>query len=445
MKKNKVDGFIKNPRKALFKLAGPMVIAMIVQALYNVVDTAFVGRLGAESIAALTFSFPIFFILMAVNAGIGTGVNSRISRFLGAKNKTAAENTAIHGLAISLVFAVVFFLIGRSYLEQIFSLFGAEPSVAVLAVQYMSVVLLGMILMFPGHVIMNIFLAQGDTKTPTKIQVAALILNMILDPIFIYKLGYGVKGAGIATSISFAFAFILSALYLKKRSYVELKRDSFSFSKWIIMQIFKVGMPASLTMLLMSFYIGFINRFMAYFGTEYVAAFGLSARLESIAILPVIAVSMAMLTLVGMFYGAKRYDLIKDISLYGIKISVIFMIFMGALLFTFPSLFLRIFTDNQNLLQISSSYLRIIVFTMPLMAIGNPVSRILQGMGFGFPGFIISLTRIVIVSVPLAYLFVFRLGYGYLSIAAAMVIGGVASAIIAFILLEIKMKKIISS
>ena len=443
-KKNNVGKFIKNPKKALFTLAIPMVVAMLVQALYNVVDTAFVGRLGAESIAALTFSFPLFFILMGVNAGIGTGVSSRIARFMGAKNKTAAENTAIHGLILSTVLAVVFFFLGRAYLVPLFNLFGATESVTSLAVQYMGVVLIGIVFMFPAHVILNIFLAQGDTKTPTKVQVMALALNMILDPIFIYTLGYGVKGAGIATAISFCFAFVLSVYYLKKDSYIEVNPESFSKSLWIVKQIFKIGAPATMTMLLIAVYMGFINRFMAHFGTDYVAAFGLSGRLESIAILPVLAISMSLLTLVGMFYGAKRYDLMKEISWYGIKNSMIFMIAAGILLFVFPSVFLRIFTSDPNLLAIGSAYLRVIVFTLPLMAIGNTISRVLQGIGSGMPAFIISLIRIIIVSLPLAYLFVFKLGYGYLSIAAAMVIGGIAAALIAVILLELKLKKIVA-
>lgn len=441
-KKNNIDKFIKNPKKALFKLALPMVIAMLVQALYNVVDTAFVGRLGAESIAALTFSFPLFFILMGLNAGIGTGVSSRIARFMGAKNKTAAENTAIHGLLLSTVFAIVFFFLGRAYLVPLFNLFGATEYVSSLGVQYMNVILIGIVFMFPAHVILNIFMAQGDTKTPTKVQVIALVLNMILDPIFIYTLGYGVKGAGMATAISFGFAFLLSVYYLRKDSYIEINLESFKASSWIIKQIFKVGAPASLTMLLMAVYMGFTNRFMAHFGTDHIAAFGLSVRLESVAILPVLAISMSLLTLVGMFYGAKRYDLVKKISIYGIKKAVIFMLFAGTILFVFPSLFLRIFTKDANLIAIGSSYLRVIVFMLPLMAIGNSISRILQGIGSGMPALLIILTRMVIVSLPLAYLFVFKLGYGYLSIAVAMVIGGVAAALIAVIIFELKLKKL---
>lgn len=439
MKKNRVDEFIKNPKKALFKLAMPIIIAMIVQAMYNIVDTAFVGRLGAEAIAALTFSFPLFFILIALNSGIGIGMGSRISRFLGEKNKKAAENTAIHGILISLGSALVIFVLGIFTLKPLFTLFGATESVVGLAISYMSIILFGIFFMFPAFVLSSVFSAQGDTKTPMKVQITALILNIVLDPIFIYVLGYGVRGAAIATLISFFTVLLLFIYYIKKKSYLCISLKYFKFSSSIIKQILSVGAPASLMMLLMSIYIMFINRFMAHFGTNYVASFGIASRLESVAVMPIVAFSIAMLTLVGMFYGAKRHDLVKEIAWYGIRIAVAFTSAMGLIFFIAPSLFLKIFTNDILLINLGSAYLRIAVFTFPLMAVGMLTARILQGMGFGLPGFIINLVRIIVVAIPLAYLFVFILGYGYLSIAVAMVIGGIVSNIVALSWLRIRL------
>jgi len=140
-----------------------------------------------------------------------------------------------------------------------------------------------------------------------------------------------------------------------------------------------------------------------------------------------------------MFYGARRPELIKNISYYGLKVSIAFTSSLGLLFLIFPHLFLRIFTSDISLLGISSDYLRIDVFTFPLMAIVLISSRILQGMGLGLPGFIINFVRIFIFAVPLAYLFVFVLGYGYLSVAVAMVIGGIASSVVAIFLLKMKL------
>ena len=137
MKNNRVDQFIENPRKALIKLSLPIVVAMVVQIMYNIVDTAFVGRLGAEAIAAFTFSFPLFFILISLNSGIGIGVNSVISRYLGSKNKEGAENAAVHGILISLFFGLIIIVIGMLTLKPLFLLFGATENVLNLAMGYM--------------------------------------------------------------------------------------------------------------------------------------------------------------------------------------------------------------------------------------------------------------------------------------------------------------------
>jgi Na+-driven multidrug efflux pump len=130
---SRVDGFIANPRRALFVLAVPVAIAVLVQAMYNIVDTAFVGRLGAASIAALTFAFPVFFILISLNSGLGVGINSVISRRLGAKDKEAAEAAAAHGILLTVAFSIVVYAVGRLALAPLYSLFGATQEVRILS------------------------------------------------------------------------------------------------------------------------------------------------------------------------------------------------------------------------------------------------------------------------------------------------------------------------
>ncbi|MBR9676302.1 MATE family efflux transporter [Candidatus Woesearchaeota archaeon] len=440
--KNRVDEFIKNPKKALFTIALPIIIAMMVQTAYNIVDTAFVGRLGAEAIAALTFSFPLFFILIALNSGLGAGMGSLISRFLGAKKKDDAENTAIHGLFISIGLALIIFLVGNLVMEPMFNLFGATKEVLPLSVGYMRIILIGVFFMFPSFMINHFFISQGDTKTPMKIQITSLVINIILDPIFIYYLGFGVRGAAMATVISFFIGLVIYIYTLRKKSYLKLTTKSFSFSPKIIKEMFTVGAPATVMMLLMSLYIIFLNRYLSHFGVDYVAAAGMAFRLESVAIMPIVAFSIGTLTLVGMFFGAKRYDLLKSIVWFAISRAVLFTTLIGVVFFLFPKLFLRIFTPDQNLLSLGAPYLRIDTLTFPLMAVGMIISRAMQGMGYGLPGLIINLVRTVLVAIPLGYIFVFVLGFGYLSVAWSMVIGGATANIVAIIWLGHKIRKL---
>jgi putative MATE family efflux protein len=441
MHKNRVDEFLVNPRKALFTLAIPMIAGMFVQIMYNIADTAFVGRLGADAIAALTFSFPLFFILISVNSGIGIGMSSLISRLLGAKNKDEAENVAMHGLFISISMAIVLSVTGILTLDHVFRGFGASEAVVPLAVDFMSIILFAIVFMFVSFIINSLFAAQGDTKTPMKMQITSLVVNIILEPIFIYVLGLGVKGAALGTLVAFVVSLSIGIYFIRKKSYLRLRWSAFKFTPRIIKEIYSVGGAATLMMLLISIYTMFINRFMSHYGTEYVASFGIVVRLESVATMPVMALSMALVTLVGMFYGAKRFDLLKDIIHYSMKMGVLFTSTIGALFFLIPHPFLRIFTPDANLLSLGSAYMRIEVFTFPLMIISMLVSRAMQGMGFGLPGLILNLIRVIIVAIPAAYIFVYVLGYGYMSICVAAILGGVASNIVAFIWLHIKLRK----
>ncbi|MBT4541301.1 MATE family efflux transporter [Candidatus Woesearchaeota archaeon] len=441
--RNRVDEFIADPKKALYKLAWPMLIAMLVQTLYNVVDTAFVGRLGADSIAALTFSFPLFFILIGLNSGIAVGMSSRISRFMGEKNKKGAENTAMHGILLGIFFFTISVVLGLIFIRPMFNLFGATPAVIELAVSYFSIVLMGSVFMFTAYIMNNIFVSQGDTKTPMKVQVFTLLLNIILDPIFIYVLGYGVKGAAIATVISFSVGFILYSYFLHKKSYLHIHPQNFTFSTKLIKEILMVGFPASLMMIVMSIFLMIFNWFMANFGTEYVAAFGIGFRAESVVIMPVMAGSFAVMTLVGMFFGAKRVDLIKGVVWYGIKAGLLYTLIVGGIFFAFPSLIYKIFTSDPTLLKIGVPYLRVIVFAYPFMGITMIIGRTLQGMGYGVPGLVINLLRTILISTPLSYLFVFVFGFGYLSVVVSIVIAAVIASVVAVVWFEWEIKKAI--
>ena len=438
--KNRVAKFIKNPKKALWKLAWPIIIAMSVQTLYNVVDTAFVGRLGADAIAALTFSFPLFFIFIALLQGVSVGMGSRISRYLGAKQKKAAENAAMHGILVGAILSIIIVTIGLLVQKQFFAATGATGPAFTYAIQYMTIIFFGILFMFPSFLLGNIFSAQGDTKTSTKIHVSAIILNIILDPIFIYTLNLKVRGAALATLISFVFAFALAIYYLKKKSYLNINLGFFKYNPKILKDIIKVGLPASLTMIFISIYVTFINYLMASFGTKYVAAFGLISKLHNVALMPMVAIATALITLVGMFHGAKRYHLLRQIILYGIKTTVIWAVALGAVFFSFPTIFLRIFTSDPQLLSLAGIYLRIDLITFPLVAITLLIGRSMQGIGSGLPGLVLNFVRVILIGLPLSFILVLIFNFNYLAIPVATIIGTIIADIIGFVWLFKKLR-----
>jgi putative MATE family efflux protein len=441
MEINRVEEFIENPKKALLTLAVPITIGMLVQTAYSVVDTAFVGRLGADAIAALTFALPLVFIFLALAAGVTTGMNSSIARYIGSDNIEGAENAAWHGLIIAVGVTLLLFFLVIFYLEEIFIVFGAKDAVLELSIDYMSIMLLSIMTILITLILATVLGSQGDYKTAITIQVIALALNMILDPVFIYLLGFGVRGAAIATLISFSIGFLFAIYYVRKKSQIRMKYSSFAWSSMILKDIARVGLPASLMMMLVAIFLIFINKFMAYFGTSYVASLGIVTRLSGLASTPIAAVSIALLTIVGMFYGAKRYDILKDIVNYGLKQGFLITVVIGGLFFIIPYPFLRIFTADSTLIDIGSAYLRIEIFTFPLIAIGIIISRSIQGLGHGLPGLVIMLARLLIITVPLAYVFIFVFEFNYLSIPVAGIVGGFISAIIAFFWIKVEFNR----
>jgi putative MATE family efflux protein len=437
----RIDKFIQNPKKALFILSGPLIIGMIVQTLYNVIDTAFVGRIGADALASITFSFPLFFILIALNAGVGSGTTSRIARYLGEKNIKAAENTAMHGILINLIIGTIILILSPFFLKPLLSLFGAENNILQLSIDYMSIIIYGIFFMFLLQAFSSIFSGQGDTKTTMKVQISALLLNILLDYLFIFKFNMGVKGAALATIISFFIGVIIYLFYMKK-SILKINFKIFKLNKEIIKDIMYVGFPASLMMLIISIYVIFINRYMIHFSYKHVAAFGIASRIDSIAMLPIVGLGIALITLVGMFYGAKRLDLVKEISWFSLKVGIIFSIIMAFIfLFLLKPIYL-IFTNDAEVIKFGIEYMKINLITFPFMAIGMMISRIMQGLGLGKPGLIINIIRTFFLAIPLSYIFIFILGYDHVSIAWAGVIGGLISSIVAIIWLIYEFKKI---
>jgi putative MATE family efflux protein len=436
MKKSRLEEFIGSPKKSLILISLPVIASSLVETLYNLTDTIFVGRLGSDALAAMTFSWPFFFVLVALSLGINAGISSVVSRAIGAKNKKQAENACIHGLILAFIAAILIALIGLPLLRPLFRLSGASGSVLQMATSYMAIILVGVVFMFLSYTMTSIFASQGDTKTAMKIDVYSLVLNIILTPILIFGFHMGIRGAALGTTLSVLFATVQGAYYLKKVSYLKLKRSSFRYSFPTIKEIIKIGFPASLMMLVISIYVIFLNRAMAHFSVSHVAAFGVVSRLESVSILPIYGLSVGALTLAGMFYGAKKYELLKTISNYSILISMVITTVIGLVFFIFARLLIRVFTPDLSVIGLGAPYMRLDVFTFPTMAATMIVSRIMQAMGKGMPGLIINIIRVFVLAVPLSYLFVFVLGYGYLFIALSMIIGGIVAALIGFIWLK---------
>ena len=444
-KTSRLEGFIDNPSKALWTLAFPIMAGMGIHTLYTIVDMIFIGRLGGDAIAAVAFNMPLFFLVLGLSFGVGSGVTASIARFIGAKDKVNADNTAEHAVALGLIISIILTTFGLIYGEGLLQRLGATESVLPLSWDYLKVSLIGLPFMVFSTFFRSILSGEGDMKLPMAVAGLGTILNIILDPIFIFTLGYGVGGAAMASAISQLIVFLIFVymLFVKEHAYIRFRMRDFSPSLFIIKDIIRVGLPASMSMIIMAFGQLVFNRILVRFSTDAVAAYQVGGRMDMVIFLPIMAIASALTTLVGMFFGAKEIEKIKFIAKYGIIRSMMVTGVLSIILYIFAPLIVKIFTLDVGIQSIAVTYLRFICLIYPLIAIGMTVGRILQGLGKGLPMLVITSIRILALSAPLALYFIMVLNKSIEWVWYAMIISTIVSVAISLIWLKSAFKDLV--
>ena len=417
---SRLNKFLSNPAKALWSLAIPIMAGMGIQTFYNIVDMIFIGQLGGEAITGIAFNMPLFFLALGLTMGLGTGVTSSIARFIGKDDKSGADNCAEHAIAIaffiSLFLLITIILLG----ERILFLFVASGTILSLAWDYLQVMCIGIPFMVFSGFFRSILAGEGDMKLPMMVAGLGTILNIILDPIFIFDLdnfggigfGMGIKGAALATVISqsIVFSIFIYMLFVKEHAYITFRIKDFSPSKDITWDIIKVGLPASLSMIVMAVGQGVFNRILIYFSADTVAAYQVAGRIDMLVFLPIFSIAASLTTLVGMFYGAKKYEVLRYTVKYGIVSAFIITVLMSILLYIFAHNVIGFFTSEDTIINVAVTFLRLFAFVYPLIAVGITTGRVLQGLGKGLPVLVITIIRVLGVSAPLALIFIFKMG-----------------------------------
>ena len=444
-KTSRLDGFIDNPSKALWTLAFPIMAGMGIHTLYTIVDMIFIGRLGGDAIAAVAFNMPLFFLVLGLSFGVGSGVTASIARFIGAKDKVNADNTAEHAVALGLIISTILTTLGLIYGEGLLQRLGATESVLPLSWDYLKVSLIGLPFMVFSTFFRSILSGEGDMKLPMAVAGLGTILNIILDPIFIFTLGYGVGGAAMASAISQLIVFLIFVymLFVKEHAYIRFRMRDFSPSIFIIKDIIRVGLPSSMSMIIMAFGQLVFNRILVRFSTDAVAAYQVGGRMDMVIFLPIMAIASALTTLVGMFFGAKEIEKIKFIAKYGIIRSMMVTGVLSIILYILAPLVVKNFTLDVGIQSIAVTYLRFICLIYPLIAIGMTVGRILQGLGKGLPMLVITSIRILALSAPLALYFIMVLNKSIEWVWYAMIISTIVSVAISLIWLKSAFKDLV--
>ena len=443
-KKTPLKTFLSNPVKSMWSLAIPIMVGMGIQTLYTIIDMIFIGRLGGNAIAAVAFNMPIFFFVMGLSFGLGNGVTASIARFIGAEDKVNADNSAEHALVFAFIISVLLTLLGLLYGKRILIFMGCTKEILPLAWDYLRISCYGISFGIFSGFFRSILAGEGEMKLPMIVAGLGTVLNTILDPIFIFYLDYGVAGAAWATTISqiIVWCIFVYMLFIKNLTYIKFKLKDFSPSSYIVLDIVKVGVPVSMSMIVMALGQLVFNRLLINYSTSAVAAYQIGGRIDMLVFLPIFGIASALTTIIGMFYGANEIDKIKFISWYGIKSSVIITTFCSIFLFMFAPTVISVFTSDTNIQDISIYYLRTISILFPFISIGLTIGRILQGLGTGMPSLIITVIRVIGVAGPLAYYFTFVLNKPVEWIWYSMFISGIFATLISITWINLAFKKL---
>ena len=441
---SRLQAFLSNPSRSLWTMAVPIIAGMMVQTLFNVVDIMFIGWLGAKEVTAVAFVSPLFFIIIGLTVGLGAGVTASIAQFIGKKDKKNADNCAEHTILLGIGITLTLSILGIFFGEELLVLLGASGEILDIAYTYLKVLLYGIGLVVFSLFFRAILAGEGETKLPMIIGLIGTLLNLILDPIFIFDqfLGYGVKGAALATVISQAvmLASYLFIIFVRKSTYITFNISDFKYTPSILKTIFKIGIPSSAAMLIMSFGQAVMNAILINYSSEAVAAYQIVSRIDMLLFMPILGIGISLTTMVGMFFGAKEYKKLIWIIKYGISRAVYITTFSVMVLFLSAEMILPLFTDNKQVLEIGITYLRIIILAYPAVGISVICSRICQALGEGMPLLVTTVTRVLILTAPLSYYF-YITGKPIEWVWYAQVFAILVAAIISFFWMRFYLKK----
>ena len=395
--------------KLLVTMSLPMVISMIVQALYNIVDSIFVSRLSEDALTAVSMAFPMQNLMISVAVGTGVGINAMLSRALGEKKFEAANKTAENGIFIEVLGYVLFLLIGIFVTKPFFLAQAGAGDIANMGIEYTRICLLMSFGIFMQIGFERILQSTGRTIFTMITQSTGAIINIILDPILIFGLfgmpKMGVAGAAIATVTGQICAAILAITFnLTKNPDVHISFKGFKPQIIFVKNILSVGIPSIIMSSVGSAMTFGMNKILITFSSTAVAVFGVYFKLNSFVFMPVFGLNNGMVPIVSYNYGAQnKKRLTKTIKL-AIMYAVCIML-IGIMLFQFmPDVLLKLFDASDHMLEIGIPALRVISLSFAFAGICIVISSSLQALGHGFLSMMISITRQLIILLPSAYI-----------------------------------------
>lgn len=435
IKENKM-GVMPIP-KLLITMSLPIALSMLVQALYNIIDSIFVAQINENALTAVSLVFPVQNLMIAIAVGTGVGINALLSRNLGEKNFEEANLAAKNGLFLALISSVVIALAGALVSKTFFTMQTQEPQIIQYGTQYMTIITVLSIGIFMGITLERLLQATGRTFYTMITQGLGAIINIILDPIMIFGLlGFprlGVSGAALATVTGQFIALFLSLYFnIRKNPDININMKGFRPNKRVIGSIYQVGVPAIIMQAIGSVMVFGMNKILLMFSSTATAVFGIYFKLQSFIFMPIFGLNNGIIPIIAYNYGARNKKRILSSVNLGITISVSIM-FLGVLLFQlFPEQLLGFFDASEHMLEIGVPALRIISLCFIPAGYSILVGSVFQSLGNGTYSLFISVARQLLVILPAAFFFakVFGLHMVWWAIPIAEIVSFTMSVIL---------------
>jgi putative MATE family efflux protein len=400
----------------------PMMFSMVALLSYNIADTYFVGQLGTLELAAISFTFPVNFIVGAITMGFGIGTSSVVARLFGANQRHDVERVTLHAILLGVVTGAIVIAIGLATITPVFTALGADDTTLPIIQEYMRIYYFGGIFLVVPMITNSVLRASGDATTPAKLMGLAAMFNIVLDPILIFGLfgvpALGVQGAAIATVLANFLTMVASVtiVYVREKliSFDALDPDKI-LDSW--RRILHVGVPSMTSSLVAPLTTAFITYQVAQFGQEAVAGFGVASRVEGLSLLSLMALSAAVTPVVGQSFGAGLHDRVQDAMRWCYRFALVYGLSVAAILAVVNPWITGLFTENPDALRTAQLHMTIVPVSYAALGAAMTVNSAFNAIGKPLPAMFVSLSRTALVYAPLA--FVFARFFGLVGVFAA--------------------------
>ena len=396
-----VDTLLGNPRKAIIAMSVPLIIAMIAQSANNLIDAVWVAGLGPDALAAVGFIFPLFFIMIGFGNGIGIGASSAIARHIGRGDKESVDSTATQSIVLVTIITIVMTVFMLIFQRDLLVVMGAGKTLD-LCVEYGTPIFAMTLIFFYNGLLSNLLRSEGAAKRAMFTQILAAVINIILDPFFIYDygLGLGMAGAAWATIVAVTISLIVITFwfFVKRDTYIKIKRKHIRLQRETVSDILRVGIPASLEMIVMSLFSIVINLIIVSSdrGTDGLAIFSSTWRIIQMLMIPNMAIGGAVVPVFGAAYGARRFDKMREAYFYALKVCTVIMVVLVIITLIAADGMVIMFTYSDSVAYLKddmTSCLRILSLFLPFMSWGFIGAGLFQSMGLGLYSFVCTFVR----------------------------------------------------